>query len=231
MQHPAVQPQMYLPPSSGCMHSQPLADQWACCASMAMPSQASGFGWPAAPALMDPARVQSPHGCCAPAFHGCGMGQVQPSCGSYLHTGAQQLYPCGGEAWSPFTQQHQVQQQMQQQQVMQQQQQHAAFQPGFPAPGASAAAIGADQAASAARGQAGVGERDPQEVEGLASLLAQAVRQSAGGAKAKVKDVSAAEASAVATTLDCCRRRVRSAPPRGRAESRHQSCSCPEAGC
>ena len=180
---------MYLPPSSG------LADQWACYASMAMPSQASGFGWPAAPALMDPAWVQSPHGCCAPAFHGWGMGQVQPSCGSYLHTGAQQLYPCGGEAWSPFAQQHQVQQQMQQQQ------QHAAFQPGFPAPGASAAAIGAGQAASAARGQAGVGERDPQ-VEGLASLLAQAVRQSAGGAKAKVKDVSAAEANAVATTLD-----------------------------
>ena len=178
---------MYLPPSSG------LADQWACYASMAMPSQASGFGWPAAPALMDPAWVQSPHGCCAPAFHGWGMGQVQPSCGSYLHTGAQQLYPCGGEAWSPFAQQHQVQ--------MQQQQQHAAFQPGFPAPGASADAIGAGQAASAARGQAGVGERDPQ-VEGLASLLAQAVRQSAGGAKAKVKDVSPAEASAVATTLD-----------------------------
>ena len=73
VQNPGVQPQMYLPPSSG------LADQWACYASMAMPSQASGFGWPAAPALMDPAWVQSPHGCCAPAFHGWGMGQVQLS--------------------------------------------------------------------------------------------------------------------------------------------------------
>ncbi|EOD19264.1 hypothetical protein EMIHUDRAFT_243041 [Emiliania huxleyi CCMP1516] len=55
MQHPGVQQQMYLPPSSGCMHGQSLADQWASCASMAMPSQASGFGWPAAHALMDPA--------------------------------------------------------------------------------------------------------------------------------------------------------------------------------